>query len=445
MFGVLGLQVGGATLAVAFRSELIVLAVVLALGLLALMIRFPLLWLGAVVLSLIPLYLLQGPKVEVGEVVLVLALLAMLGVWLVWQSVVVRVRLTEHWGDVLLLLFLGLSALNMPIALLNDVPLEEWLRRWLPMWLVAYYIPFRHYVRYPRQLGLLLGLLLLVGLVIAVFTLERYRTGVAIAEYAYQLRAPLARTQGEHFLAFALVGCLLGAAFLRSTLWRFLLLGCAVVMGGAVVVTFSRTAWMSALLGLGIALLLLNWRQRMRLMLTGGVLVVAGGVALGALFPQIAPVLFRLLEQRFVSIVQGRQDLALRGRLFQLEGAVRRLGQYPLGGHGLGKAFPYYEVGVYRHIHYSYIHNAYLATAYRYGVPMAVLLLLALGAHALQAFRRMVRLSPGSFQRMVAALGVAGVVGALCSLMMTENPLDMRLTTIVLTWSLAMANIRLEG
>lgn len=445
MLGVLGLQAGGAAIAVAFRGELITLAVVLALGLLALMVRFPLLWLAAVVLSLIPLYLLQGPTVEVGEVVLVLALLAMLGVWLVWQAAVVRARLTEHWGDVLLLLFLGLSALNLPIALLNEVPLEEWLRRWLPMWLVAYYLPLRSYVRRPQQLGLLLGLLLLVGLVIAVFTVERYRSGVAIAEYAYQLRAPLARMQGEHLLAFALVGCLLGAAFLRSVLWRLLLLGCAIVLGGAVVVTFSRTAWVSALLGLSLALLLVTWRQRMRLLLAGGILVVASGVILGALFPQVAPVLFRLLEQRFVSIVYGRQDLALRGRFFQLEGAVQRIKQYPMGGHGLGKTYPYYEVGLYRHIHYTYIHNAYLATAYRYGIPMAVLLLVAIGAHGLHALRRMLRLPLESFQRMVAALGVAGIAGAMLSLMMTENPFDMRLTTVVLTWSLAMANIRLDG
>jgi len=436
--------VGLAVTGLIFRFELILLAAVVALGGLAIMVRFPIVWLSVFALALIPLYMLQGPKVEAGEVVLVLALLLMVGVWLLWQTLVVRKRIVQHWGDVLLLLFLGLSALNLPIALLNEVALEEWLRRWLPMWLIVYYIPLRHTVRSPRQALLILGLLLFAGMVVAGLTLERYRSGVAIAEYAYQLRSSLGRTQGEHFLAFAVLSCLISAAFLRSLLWRFFLLGCAVVMGGAVVVSFSRTAWVSLLLGLGIITVLLSWWQRLRLALTGGVLLIASVVALNAVFPRVSAVLFRLVEQRFLSIGQGSRDLALRGRLFQLEGAFQRVWQYPLGGHGLGKAFPYFEVGVYRHIRYSYIHNAYLATAYRYGLPMALLLVIALGAHGVYAFRRMQRAAPGSLQRMITAIGVAGIAGAMLSLMMTENPLDMRLTTAVLTWALGMANIQLD-
>ncbi|MCS7169810.1 MAG: O-antigen ligase family protein, partial [Candidatus Kapabacteria bacterium] len=311
-----------------------------------------------------------------------------------------------------------------------------------PMWLLLYYFPVRTYVRTPRQLLLLLSLLLLSGVFIALAILERYRSGVAVAEYAYQLRGGYARSQSEHFFAFAIVSCVVGAAFVRGLKWRLFLLSCAIVMGAAVLVTFSRTAWMSVLIGLGVAWVLLTWRQRLQTALVGGVLLAVALGSLAMAFPQISSVLIRLVGQRFTSIGQGQQDLALRGRFYQLERALQEVTHYPLGGQGLGKEFPYYEAGARRHIHYGYIHNSYLATAYRYGIPMALLLVAALVAHFRHVLRQVRRAPPTSLWRMAAVTGVAGMVGVMLSLMMTENPLDMRITTMVLTWVLVLANVR---
>ncbi|GBD07294.1 hypothetical protein HRbin21_01112 [bacterium HR21] len=442
LVGVIALEGSAAAIAVATRQELLAFALVVGVAAVSAMVRYPLLWLCTLALAAIPLFFLQGPTVEPTEVVLVLFLLAVLVGWLLWQGVVERRRLFQHWGDVLLVLFLLLSGLNAPLALLNDVPIEEWLRRWLPMWLLLSYIPVRMLVRTPRQLLLLLMLLLLAGVVIAGATVERYRSGVALAEYAYQLRSGYARTQGEHFLAFALVSCLIGAAFGRALLWRLFLVGCAIVMAVAIVVTFSRTAWLSVLLGLAVGWMLLSWRQRLQTLLLGGALVAVALGVLVATFPRVSSILLRLIEQRFLSLAVGRQrDLALQGRFFQLQKALEQTCLYPLGGHGLGKAFPYYEAGARRHIHYSYIHNGYVATAYRYGIPLALLLLVALGTHLVNAFRQLRRTPPGSLWRMAAVTGCAGMVGVMFSLMMTENPLDMRMTTLTLAWVLALANV----
>ena len=439
--GAFGVQSIAAAAAVLAQQELLFAGLAVGLAIVVSVVRFPTLWLALVALSVIPLFLLQGPKVEAPEVVLVLALLIGLLGWLLWQSLVVRRRLLEHWGDVLLVLFLLLSALNLPLALLNEVPIEEWLRRWLPMWLVLFYIPVRVYVRTHKQLALMLSLLLLAALVIAGATLERYRSGIALAEYAYQLRSGYARTQGEHFLSFALVGCVVGAAFVRALLWRLVLMSCAVGMAVALIVTFSRTAWISVLIGLAVAWVLVSWRQRLQTLLLAGML---GTVALGVLviaFPRVSSVLLQLVEQRFLSIAAGQRDLGLRGRFFQLQKALEELTLYPLGGHGLGKAFPYYEAGARRHIHYSYIHNGYVATAYRYGIPMALLLAAALVAHLLYAFRQLRRAPPNSLWRMSAVIGCAAMAGVVFSLMMTENPLDMRMTTLTLAWVVALVHV----
>ncbi len=440
--GVWGISAVAAGLAVVLRGELIAIGVVVGLAAVMLMLHAPLVWLSVAVLSLVPLVLLQGPKIETGEIVLVLGLLTSLGAWLLWQAVVMRRQLVEHWGDALLLLFLGISALNFPLALLNDVPAEEWLRRWLPMWLLLYYFPVRMYVRTQRQLLWLLLLLLIAGVGIALITVERYRSGVAFAEYAYQLRSGYARSQAEHVLALAIVSCVIGAAFLRSLGWRLLLLVCAIVMAFAVVVTFSRTAWMSVLIGLVAAWVGLTWGQRLRALVAGAVLVTVAIGMLAVAFPRLSAVLVRLVEQRFLSVGQGRRDLALQGRLFQLEKAIEELSRYPLGGQGLGKAFPYYEAGARRHIHFSYIHNGYLATAYRYGIPMALLLIAALLAHFVHSLRQMRRSPPGSLRRMAAVTAVAGLSGIVFSLMMTENPLDIRTVMLAMAWILGLANLR---
>ncbi|MCS7177106.1 MAG: O-antigen ligase family protein [Candidatus Kapabacteria bacterium] len=438
----LSVPAGLAGLAVALREELVAAFAVAGLGLTVLLFHRPLLWLFVVALSLAPLTLLQGPTVQPEEVVLVLWLLAGVVGWIGWHVLIQRRQLVEHWGDKLLLLFLGLSTLNLPIALLNDVPIEEWLRRWLPMWLLLYYFPVRYYIRTPRQLLVLLAALLIAGLVVALFSLQRYRAGAMLAEYAYQLRGKYARTQAEHFLAFAILGCIVGAAFLRSLLWRVLLLVCAIVMGAAVVVTFSRTAWMSVAIGLLAAWLWLSWRQRLRAVIAGGALIGISIAVVAVAFPALSSVLLRLAEQRFLSIGQGQRDLAIRGRLEQLGRALEEVVRFPLGGQGIGKAFPYYEPAVFRHIHYEYIHNGYVATAYRYGVPMALLLIAALVGHLWYGIRQLRRLAPDSVARMVTLLGVAGMLSAMLSLMMMENPLDMRATTMVLLWTLALLNLR---
>lgn len=431
-----------AGVAVAVRQELIALGVVLGLAATVLMVRFPIVWLSALALVFIPLFLLQGPQVDVGEVVVVAWLLGSALVWVGWQALVVRRQLIRGWADLALMAFLVISVVNLPIALLNQVPLEDWLRRWFPMWLLVLFLPIRTLLRTPRQLLLVLSLLLLSGVFLAVAMLERYRSGVLLAEYAYQLRSGYARTQGEHFLAFAIVSCVVGAAFLRSVLWRLFLLLCALVMATAVLVTFSRTAWLSVLLGLGAAWLCLTWRQRLRVVLTGTAVVVLAVGTLTVAFPRVSAVLLRLLEYRFLSIGQGRRDLAVQGRFLQLEKAWQKTWEYPLGGHGAGSKFPYYESGARRHIHYEYIHNGYIATAYRYGVPLAILLVVGLVGQLVQALRALRTHPPGSIWQMAGVIGVAGLVGVLFSLMMTENPLDVRLATLGMAWILGLATLQ---
>jgi len=437
------LLIGG--IALWTRTELLMLAGVAAVAIAGAWTLLPSLWIGSLVLSTVALNLLQSEEVTAVEIVVVAALIGTLLAWLGWHTLVQRRRLILHWGDLLLLLFLGFALLNLPIALLNDVPLLEWMRGWVPLLLLLAYFPVRHFIRRPKQVRIFLGLLLLCGIVIAAVALWRYRQGVSLAEYAYQLRTGIARSHGEHLLAFLILGCIAGMLFLRHWRWRLLLAAGAVFMGAAVIVTFSRTAWLSLAIGVVVLWLALRWKQRLQLLFAGIALPAAAMLVLTVGFPQVSDILLRLVQHRFASIAQGRQDLAVGGRIHQLSIGVRKTLELPLGGHGIRKPYSYLEPAFRRHISYAYIHNAYVATAYRQGIPMLLLLVAMLGAHLFDTLRRLRRTAPNSLERMTTAVGIAALCAAMLSLMMTENPLDGRTLTITLAWTLSVANLRLSA
>jgi hypothetical protein len=57
----------------------------------------------------------------------------------------------------------------------------------------------------------------------------------------------------------------------------------------------------------------------------------------------------------------GRADLSVQTRLDEYKVAISRIKEYPMGGNGFAKKFPYYNSIIQLTYHSHIIHNGYLS------------------------------------------------------------------------------------
>ena len=166
-------------------------AIALGIGLFVAMIKWPKVWLGAVILSL-PVFLFDSGKgLSPSELVLGAFILGSIVAWLVIK-VSSGLKVVTWWGDFLIFLFLFLSAFNVVIALLNEVELIGWLSEWSLFFLILYYFPLREYFgKDERSLKQLLVLLAISTVFMAAYTAMR-RSSHALFDpsQSYSLGSP---------------------------------------------------------------------------------------------------------------------------------------------------------------------------------------------------------------------------------------------------------------
>jgi O-antigen ligase len=194
-----------------------------------------------------------------------------------------------------------------------------------------------------------------------------YRTAILNAVQEWELN--FARGAGnENFLLIGIILVTATLLYAQKTWHKASLVVLFVLTVGAIVVTLTRSLWVTSVLGILIVGFFVGKAQRKRLI---GYVGVAGviGFIVALIYWDVTLFIFELLVIRFQSFSQGLQDISVTDRIYETQRVWNMITQNPILGWGYGTEFQKYDVLFRRTSSFtSYIHNGYLAIWFKNGI-----------------------------------------------------------------------------
>lgn len=331
--------------------------------------------------------------------------------WFLYHVAVLRERLLLHPVDYAVAFLLLFATLSLPLTVLLGGDLVAGLRQWSALLLLAFYFPIKDAcARDERALYALVLTFALLALFIAGRNFFRYYLALQNAEMLWQIVQNRSRAN-ERFLMVTLLGSLVFLTYYaRTRRAQFVMLGLSVVMLAGVVVGLSRAVWLSVFLGLGVLFLVVDAKQKARLLMLGGlgaVFLVAGAAIM---LDDVFGLVISGLSARFSSLeTAGTRDFSLINRFYEWEAAWGHIKQSPIVGWGFGVPFPYYNLIYGITQERSYVHSTYLSVLYRHGIIGLGFVLFILGGTFLRGIRYARRADRGSLRQAVALSCVAAL------------------------------------
>jgi O-antigen ligase len=368
------------------------------------------------------LILEHEPGVQPTEVLYGLYCVFFLAAWGFDAAVLRRARPFASRESRALLWFLLLVGALLPLSFFFGGTARTVGRELIALVMLGFFFPIREAcVRYRHGARALL----LVALALSVFVVFRnlvmYQTLLSSAAGLWEM------VQGrivanDHVLAasslFTFV-FLLHAASVRQVAGYLLAF---VLCFSGLLLTQGRAFWLAFAFGVFFLFVVVERRRRGHVLLFGGaaaVVVLAVGLAF---FGDFVTLLLGGLLERLLS-VRGSltEDPSLLSRFYESRGAMGRVVENPVLGHGLGVPFSYYDILSRTTVTATFTHNGYLSLWYRFGVAGVALVLYwwgrsircGLRAYRLRAAPRVLRL---------AGLGAAASLVAFVLSAMTSNP-----------------------
>lgn len=268
-----------------------------------------------------------------------------------------------------LLGFLFWSGLNVIIALVNGVDLVWWFRRFfpvltLPLTVLASMTAFRS----KKQMRVSFAILVFIGLIVVLQAFSQIRS--IDVETVINLQ-DLRKYGGGYYSAFGL--CLTTPfLFCRPRLKRSIRLLVAfisIVFFIALMLSFTRTYWISTTMALLFMICLLARVRRVVVPILF-IRIVIPAVLILTFFLLIVPTNIRgFAISRVASIPQAMDDLSFIDRIFELQGLWNSAIQNPisiLAGNGLGSKFTFYSPNPWSWGGTGWIENDYSHNYYAY-------------------------------------------------------------------------------
>ncbi len=205
------------------------------------------------------------------------------------------------------------------------------------------------------------------------------------------------------------------------------------VLAAAMVLTFSRTAWIALLAALGV--LVMHWRHRFYLL--GGLALFGALLVLGVNFgPQ------SYLQNRVRSLYSFARDPNIEKRLIYWRGVGGMIRDRPILGYGPGyRVFQEAYEGRFKEVETDedpvHAHNLYLSLASGVGIPGLLAFLWLLGV-SFPVLRSLSRRGAGSLDRFYSRGLTAGLAGFLIG-GLADNPFFSFRVMLIFWLLLAMA------
>ena len=228
----------------------------------------------------------------------------------------------------------------------------------------------------PRLLKALLALGLLLGAwgLLQWFVQLPYIAGAGIREGVAQTSSGRGQLQGGLYafpLAVTLAFAALMSGGVRGTLARTLVIACITVNVVCVLLTFERTFWVVTIVACAFVVLKARRDQRLRAIVLAPVALMASMVPLAFL----SPATLVTARERLLSINQYNTDSSVSYRVRESQQVIDEIAYAPVAGSGLGASIWWGRPasGVQPEVAY-FAHNGYLWSAWKLGIPLAILL-----------------------------------------------------------------------
>ena len=376
-----------------FEWSLLFPIICCGLVLAAVMVRFPKVWLGILLLGL-PLFLTDtGKDISVTETISGGLYTISLFMWLVWRIGSNKPGLIRSWPDFLLVLFVVLAIGNVAIAKFNGTALLGWGVDWSYFMLMLYYFPLREeFGKDERSFSQFIALCGSSAVLMSVYSAYNFKNRMAEnMVYAYQITASRSALLGPIFLLAICVG--IAVVFHTNIKGKILTFAFLLINIGALIITFTRTLWVFVFVCLFIIMLFLRVRQNASIIVSSFALVGTTVVLFYSFNPKLAEIAVRLVQKRFASSTQlSGGDHSFETRLIEVNNAWKKVKQYPLGGSGLRARFVTWQPIEGWHNTVAFVHIGYVGLIHKVGFPLAIILFSALIGFTIQSLKNAIAL-----------------------------------------------------
>lgn len=314
----------------------------------------------------------DSPDITIIELFLVVIVPGVVG-WLFLRIVLfrpskIKAIAISHWA-LCLLLFFGWSMVNIIVAVVNGVSLLNFGRRVFPI-LSLPLIGLASTATFRSRQAIHIGYITLViaGMVV---TAESMVGTLNINLSTVESLQTIRQYGGGYYNAFGL--SLVVPFFYRfrsfNSIQQTILVGAVGVFGGGLVLSFTRTYWVSTILALGVTglIVFLNNRGEITSWLWWTLTVI---VVLAVSILLIAPEqLVAFVLERVTSFSGVLSSRSVQDRLMELDGIVQSSMGNPLGilvGHGFGSEFTFYSVNPFSWSGTGVVQNEYSHNYYAY-------------------------------------------------------------------------------
>ena len=221
------------------------IAILLGVGCVAVLIRYPHVWLAAVIISYFGFVGTNSKGLSTIDILYAAFLFGTLGIWFIWKVFVSETKIfrtTRDWFILLVVLFTILT--NIYTAYEHGTTLLDWAREWVISILLLYYIPFREYFRDSRHFKFFqIGFACLIVLIVLSNLYLYYKIATG-SEYAYQITGV---RSGEQLVS---LGILFGLSYFIHTkklLVKTLagMLSTIAIIG--IIAGYTRSYWLSVI------------------------------------------------------------------------------------------------------------------------------------------------------------------------------------------------------
>ncbi len=320
------------------------IAALVAAPLLVWLFRRPLLNV-AVFLGGFVLIVSHGDDFSIGEVLYGLYWMLFMVHWGVTRVIVYREPILGDVVSKALFLFLLTLLLSSPLALVFGTPFGDMVSQLRAVAMIATFFPVREAVaRYDGALPLLLWVLIGTWCFVALRNLFSYQTIIANAVQSYQVGR--GRVIMNDDILMSASTCLTAwVLFAKQWRQRVTLMLAFLLCFAALLLTQSRSYWVSYALTVGVLFALSPPRTRVALLIAIGMSILAFGAAAQILLGDKFTVMLAGFIQRFSSIAEsGSQDISLLSRVYEAQGALSDFVFNPIIGHGPGTEFTHWNI-----------------------------------------------------------------------------------------------------
>ena len=306
---------------------------------------------------------------QVSEALYAAYLLLFLAHWYVTRLYLERVRILRHGVDRTIIFFLCYVTGSFFLTGIFGSPWGTALREWMVLISFALYFPIKEAcVRYRRTPAVLVGIVLFLGLFVAVRNLLNFEQILASATYAWQIARGRVTTN-EIFLVLPALTTFTWVLYTRHRSLSLVLLGAFLLFFGSLILTQSRAYWIDFAWGMLILFLLIGRRYKVRLLWISG-LGMLGIAALGLLLfgDTILLMVYGLVERLLTLTSATSSDVSLINRFYESAGAWKQIQLNPIVGYGLGAQYRVYDIISGTTKTKTFIHNSFLLLWFKFGL-----------------------------------------------------------------------------